>query len=77
MKSKRRPILPCDLRDVNPQSLFRAKKEKRADASMISLSLGVRMKDKRAGKKIEGSLATSFNLILRQCRETVTLVISF
>jgi hypothetical protein len=51
MKSKRRPILPCDLRDVNPQSLFRAKKEKRADASMISLSLGVRMKDKRAGKK--------------------------
>jgi len=29
------------------------------------------------GKKIEGSLATSFNLILRQCRETVALVISF
>jgi hypothetical protein len=28
-------------------------------------------------KKIEGSLATSFNLILRRCRETAARFISF
>jgi len=92
MKSKRRPILPCVPRDVNPQSLSSLKNAKR-EASILGWKAGSDLpeslysqpytkemaaaKKREWVKKIEGSLATSFNLILRRCRETAARFISF